>query len=183
MFLICSFRAKRVKRRGGRPNESVKTLKDIERFFDPSDRPSWPETTASRSRGFILEVLAGCNARRALLLYFRATSAAERLSRTGVARVRRHEAARFLRRHLDRRRGVEEFGPSELSGWSERVDLLGRSLPYTVGQDAVAVWQDYLGKPLTRTARLLAKKAVVILEPAELRGQIIWPTTTNTYAS
>lgn len=73
-----------------------------------------------------------------------------------------------------RRRGVEKFGPSELSDWSERVDLLGRSLPYPVGHDAVAVWRDYLGRPKTSTARFLARKAVVMLEPVEQRGQVVW---------
>jgi hypothetical protein len=77
-------------------------------------------------------------------------------------------------RYPYRRRGKQEFGPSELSGWSQRVDLLGRSLPYPIGHDPIAVWQNYLGKPPTRTARLLATKAVVILEPVKLRGQVVW---------
>ena len=74
-----------------------------------------------------------------------------------------------------RRRGEAEFGPSELSGWSGRVDLLGRSLPYPIGHDPAVAWRDYLGKPRTTSARFLAQKAVVMIDPAELRGEVVWP--------
>lgn len=75
-----------------------------------------------------------------------------------------------------RRRGEAEFGASDLSGWSERVDLLGRSLPYPVGYDPVAVWREYLGKPKTKSARCLSRKPVVLIEPAGLRAKVVWPT-------
>lgn len=74
-----------------------------------------------------------------------------------------------------RRRGEVEFGPSELSDWSGRVDLLGRSLQYPVGMAPESVWQDYLTKRWTVSAWHLAKKPVVLLEPAARRGEIVWP--------
>ena len=77
-------------------------------------------------------------------------------------------------RYPHRRHGEAQFGPSELTGWSGRVDLFGRSLPYSIGQNAIAVWRGYLGTPRTKSAWLLAQKAVVIIEPAELRGEVAW---------
>ena len=74
-----------------------------------------------------------------------------------------------------RRRGEIKFGPSELTGWSESVDLLGRSVPYPVGHDPVTTWRDYLTKSWTTSARFLSQKPVVLLEPAELRGKVVWP--------
>ena len=76
-----------------------------------------------------------------------------------------------------RRQGKAEFGPSELSGWSERVDLLGRSLPFAMGERPITVWQQYLGRPQTHSAGCLAKKPVVLLEPANLCGHVVWPVS------
>lgn len=74
-----------------------------------------------------------------------------------------------------RRVGTALFGPSELSGWGGRVDLLGRSLDLRTGQGPIAAWRGYLSEPRTGSARALARKPVVMLEPAELRGQVVWP--------
>jgi hypothetical protein len=75
-----------------------------------------------------------------------------------------------------RRRGVVPFGKSGFVGvWSGKVDCLGRSLDYPLGIDPVELWRDYLGRPSTLTARLLALKAVVLLEPEARRGEIVWP--------
>lgn len=71
-----------------------------------------------------------------------------------------------------RRRGVVQFGES---GFVGRVDCLGRALDYPLGIDPAELWRDYLGRPSTQTARELALKAVVLLEPEARRGEIGWP--------
>jgi len=55
------------------------------------------------------------------------------------------------------------------------VDLLGRSLPEPAGTDPETVTRCYLSRPRTRSARALASKAVVLLDPAPLRGRVAWP--------
>lgn len=74
-----------------------------------------------------------------------------------------------------RRTGEADFGPSELEGWSGRVDILGRSLPVPVGGDPAPIWQKYLRERRTTTAYFLSLKAVVLLEPADRRGEVVWP--------
>ena len=70
-----------------------------------------------------------------------------------------------------RRRAVDfgdpKFGPSpDKPGFVGRhVDLLGRSLDVTEGSDAIAALRKYLSEGRTETARRLAEKAVVLLEP------------------
>jgi hypothetical protein len=54
------------------------------------------------------------------------------------------------------------------------VDLLGRSLSEKVGADPEAVIQRYLTNPTTASARALAQKAVVLLDPLRLRGRVAW---------
>ena len=56
-----------------------------------------------------------------------------------------------------------------------RVDFLGRSIKYAEGTDPIDAMRDYLESGATDSARKLAEKAVVVLEPAEFRGRIIWP--------
>ena len=71
------------------------------------------------------------------------------------------------------------YRESGLTAWSERVDLLGRSIPHVPGGDPVASVVAYLSKPRTPTARELAKKAVVLVEPSERLGDIIWPVASS----
>lgn len=71
---------------------------------------------------------------------------------------------------LERRFDLEPFT-------GHYVDLIGRSLPEEVGADPVLVIQRYLSRPATRTARALAQKAVVLLDPEPLRGRVVWPTS------
>ena len=76
--------------------------------------------------------------------------------------------------------GPSRFGrypadPERFRG--RRVDLLGRSFDVSPDVDPVAVVRGYLSAGRTETARQLAKKAVVLLEPEKLRGKIIWPLT------
>ena len=56
-----------------------------------------------------------------------------------------------------------------------RVDLIGRSIPCEEGQDPIKVVQNYLLSSSNKSPRLIAKKAVIILEPVELLGKVAWP--------
>jgi len=81
-----------------------------------------------------------------------------------------------------RRRGVADFGDPKF-GTSEdsphfigrRVDLIGRSLKQADPTDPIGSIQRYLSDQRTDTARFLSKKAVVLIEPNHLLGNIIWP--------
>ena len=76
--------------------------------------------------------------------------------------------------------GVSRFGrypgdPASFRG--RRVDLIGRSLDVSPEADPVEAVRSYLAAGRTETARQLAKKAVVVLEPEAISGQVIWPLT------
>jgi hypothetical protein len=78
------------------------------------------------------------------------------------------------RRHARVDFGESKFGrePGEsLKG--RRVDVFGRSIKRH--GSAIESVQTHLRDHPTRAAYFLAKKAVVLLEPANLRGTIIWP--------
>ena len=77
-----------------------------------------------------------------------------------------------------RRTENADYFDSGLTGWSERVDLLGRSVPHEDGGDGVASVLAYLRKPRTGTAWHLAQKAVVLIEPAARLGEVVWPEQT-----
>jgi hypothetical protein len=55
-----------------------------------------------------------------------------------------------------------------------RVDLLGRSLNVQPTDDPVVVLRQYLSEGRTSSAKHLAMKAVVLLEPAEYLGTVVW---------
>ena len=82
-----------------------------------------------------------------------------------------------------RRRGKEDFGESKFGRRPKdakhfvgrRVDLMGRSLRVRPSADPVETLLSYLITPTTPTARQLRKKPVVILDPPELLGAIVWP--------
>jgi hypothetical protein len=57
-----------------------------------------------------------------------------------------------------------------------RVDLLGRSLPVAPGTDPARAIRDYLAAGRTTSARALAAKAAVLIDPAHRAGEIVWPT-------
>jgi hypothetical protein len=77
-----------------------------------------------------------------------------------------------------------DFGPSHFGRYpadpasfrGRRVDLLGRSLPVSPSADPIDAIRSYLEAGRTETARQLAKKAVVLIEPDAARGDVIWPT-------
>jgi hypothetical protein len=76
-----------------------------------------------------------------------------------------------------------DFGPSRFGRYpgdpdsfdGRRVDLIGRSLAASPDGDPVEAVRGYLRAARTETARQLAGKAVVLLDPEPLRGQVIWP--------
>ena len=75
--------------------------------------------------------------------------------------------------------GASKFGrpadaPEGYSGC--RVDLHGRSIPATPGEDPVEALQRYLRARATRSARALAHTALVLIEPAAALGAEVWPT-------
>ncbi|HEY2640177.1 MAG TPA: hypothetical protein VGI66_09900 [Streptosporangiaceae bacterium] len=80
-------------------------------------------------------------------------------------------------------RGTADFGPSKfgrypgdlLSFRGRRVDFLGRSLPASLTDDPAAVVRAYLASSRTRTAKELAAKAVVLIDPLGRLGEVIWP--------
>jgi len=74
-----------------------------------------------------------------------------------------------------RRRGRGSFDASGPFG-GKRVDLMGRTLPEPRDADPLEAVRRYLGAGRTRSSRLLAEKAVVMLAPAHLRGTVAWPS-------
>ena len=80
-------------------------------------------------------------------------------------------------------RATADFGPSRFGRYphdppsfrGRRVDFLGRSLPASLTDDPVTVLRVYLSAPRTRTAKELAAKAVVLIDPPGHLGEIIWP--------
>lgn len=73
--------------------------------------------------------------------------------------------------------GLSTFGTSsdrpDFIG--RRVDLLLKSIVCSSDAGPVTVLQQYLAEGQTKTARSLAQKAVVLIEPADLLGFIAWP--------
>lgn len=87
------------------------------------------------------------------------------------------------RRITHRDFGVPKFGRSP--DWGQfrgrRVDLLGRSIKVRAGEDRTSALRRYLTEGRTESAKQLAKKAVILLEPAERRGEIVWPAGEGNY--
>jgi hypothetical protein len=79
------------------------------------------------------------------------------------------------RRHSVRDFGDPKFGKSVLNPEfiGRRVDLLGRAIIAEGSSGPVNAIRNYLRNPLTKTARLLADKAVIMLEPN--LGKRVWP--------
>jgi hypothetical protein len=73
--------------------------------------------------------------------------------------------------------GHIKFGksPDRQDFIGRRVDLILKSIPYTSKGGFLLSLKRYLAKGRTQTARFLAEKAVVLIEPAEFEGVIVWP--------
>jgi hypothetical protein len=80
-------------------------------------------------------------------------------------------------------RGTADYGPSKFgrspgdppSYTGRRVDFLGRSLRVSLDADPVSAVRNYLAARNTTSAKELAAKAIVLIHPRELLGQVIWP--------
>jgi hypothetical protein len=73
--------------------------------------------------------------------------------------------------------GDPKFGRTQDSPHfvGRRVDCLGRSLAAAPNTDPVSALRTYLSLGHTRSAQELARKAVVLIEPHELLGSVVWP--------
>jgi hypothetical protein len=82
--------------------------------------------------------------------------------------------------HLSSRRdfGSAKFGPDPSSGAyrGRRVELNGRSLRCNPADNPVEVLLRYLHRGATPSARGLRKQAVVLIEPENYLGYVVWPT-------
>ena len=81
-------------------------------------------------------------------------------------------------------RGTRDFGPSKFGRYpndppkytGRRVDLIGRSLPVPVGADPAQALQHYLAARRTHSAKALAAKAVILIDPPDRAGEVVWPS-------
>lgn len=75
--------------------------------------------------------------------------------------------------------GDPKFGRSldKPSYVGRRVDLPGRGLPRQPGETVQTCIQRWLRAGATETTKLLVRKAVVLLDPLEFRGEIVWPAS------
>ncbi len=90
---------------------------------------------------------------------------------TGTFPYRWLTAADLGRSHFGRR--VSEPGRRLFTG--RRVDFNARSLPEPPDAEPTEALVRYLSVGRTESARRLAEKAVVLLEPLPLRGDVAWP--------
>ncbi|WP_033341444.1 hypothetical protein [Catenuloplanes japonicus] len=106
----------------------------------------------------------------------------------GTNGVKDFDVWSFYAQHSDwpfppRWRGTRDFGPSKFGRYlhdppqyvGRRVDLLGRSLPALLGADPADVLRIYLAGRRTDSAKALAAKAVVLIDPANRAGEVVWP--------
>jgi hypothetical protein len=73
--------------------------------------------------------------------------------------------------------GDPRFGttPGSHGYIGRRVDLLGRSIRAARPEDPIGSLRRYLSSGKTASARHLAQKAVVLIEPHNLLGTVVWP--------
>ena len=84
--------------------------------------------------------------------------------------------------------GTRDFGPSKFGRYprdaprysGRRVDLLGRSLRVEPGADLTEAIRRYLTVRRTRSAKELAAKAVVLIDPESRLGEIAWSGANHT---
>jgi hypothetical protein len=86
-----------------------------------------------------------------------------------------------------RRVGRRDFGPSKFGRMpndirpydGRRVDLVARSLPEQPDANPVEALRRYLERSRTGSARALASKAVILIDPASLRSVAAWPLSSR----
>jgi hypothetical protein len=73
--------------------------------------------------------------------------------------------------------GDPKFGqsPNRLDFVGRRVDLMGRDIAVRAGESPSESIRRWLRERRTTSAKLLAKKAIVLLDPVALQGTVIWP--------
>lgn len=78
-------------------------------------------------------------------------------------------------------RSVRDFGDAKFGQSVDkpdfvgrRVDLMGRGILADPREDPVTAVQRYLRSDRPGTVRLLAGKAIVLIDPKPLRGRLIW---------
>jgi hypothetical protein len=81
-----------------------------------------------------------------------------------------------------RRNGTADFGHPKFGRTPEyehfvgrRVDFLGRSFPFDRSGDVARAIRSYLRRSGTESARFLAAKAVILIEPEDRLGEVVWP--------
>jgi hypothetical protein len=80
-------------------------------------------------------------------------------------------------------RGTRDFGPSKFGRYPDdppryvgrRVDLLGRSLSVPLDVDPAHTLRHYLAARRTNSAKALAAKAAVLIDPPDRVGEVVWP--------
>ena len=87
-----------------------------------------------------------------------------------------------LTRYPPRRLTPHDFGDPRFGQSADfpqyvgrKVDCLGRSIPVGGDGDPISAIRRYLSEQRTDTARELARKAVVLIEPDALLGKVVWP--------
>jgi hypothetical protein len=77
--------------------------------------------------------------------------------------------------------GFSKFGrqlnpPARWAGYEgRRVDLLMRALPVPLDADPIVALRAYLRESRTKSATELAAKGVVLIEPTQILGTVVWP--------
>jgi len=107
----------------------------------------------------------------------------------GITGVDQFEVVSFYAEHTDaafpyQRVSQADFGKPKFGRGAEpaetytglRINLQGRSIEGGPGDDPLETIQRYLRAGATPTARDLARRAVVLLEPEELLGIEAWPS-------
>lgn len=81
------------------------------------------------------------------------------------------------RRRASRDFGDPRFGrsPDKPGLVGRHVDLLERSIEVGAETDPAAILRGYLSEGRTGSARALARKAAVLLEPSDRLGTVVWP--------
>ena len=151
---------------------------DRERFF--ARYPRWSGLYSQR-----LLCVALC---QGAALHFIDGARASTRARARYKGVKDFDVWSFFCAHPDepiRRRRVvaRDFGHPKFGTSSDRPDFIGRkvdllfkSIDCAPGSGPIASLQRYLTETPTKTARCLAKKAVVLIEPSRLLGVVAWPT-------